>query len=236
MAYAYSVLAPVAVLLVKLLLLTMLIRIFCSVRLIVRYFIQAFAVFLVAYYVTMFVLRICCCIPPSAFWNDPIGKCLNFYAILIVDYSTSLITDLVICTLPIFLVSTLHLPLKKKIKVAALLGAGGLTIPLNIYRLWLLLSFGSSIWIDWTSTSIHWTYLVYINAHPLNNLVLILLIKYRVVEMSIGLLCACLPTINGLVTFKLHRHRDRLQVQMPTAGVRAQDSISQLARPYSTST
>jgi hypothetical protein len=72
--------------------------------------------------------------PVSAFWNGG-GRCLNFYPILVMEFSISLMTDLIICVLPIFLASTLYMPLKKKIRVAALLGAGALTMPLNIYRL-----------------------------------------------------------------------------------------------------
>jgi hypothetical protein len=162
--------------LVKILLVTMLIRIFCSARPKVGFFLQAFAAFLVVFYVTMLFLRIFVCIPVSSLWSGG-GRCLNFYPILVMEFFIGLITDLVICALPIFLASTLHLPLKKKIKVAALLGAGGLTIPLNIYRLCLALtSVGRSS--DWTFADIHWSYLGYVDAYPLNNLVSILLMKY----------------------------------------------------------
>jgi hypothetical protein len=93
------------------------------------------------------------------------------------EFSISLMTDLIICVLPIFLASTLYMPLKKKIRVAALLGAGALTMPLNIYRLWLVLTpLGRNS--DFTFAVIHWSYLGYVDAYPLNNLASISLMKY----------------------------------------------------------
>jgi hypothetical protein len=165
-----------ALLSVKMLIVTMLIRIFCSARPKVVFFLHIFAKFLVVFCTTMLLLRIFACIPVSALWNGG-GRCLNFYPILVMEFSISLMTDLVICALPIFLASTLYLPLKKKIRVAALLGAGALTIPLNIYRLWLVLTpLGRNS--DWTFAVIHWSYLGYVDSYPLNNLVSISLMKY----------------------------------------------------------
>jgi hypothetical protein len=131
----------------------MLFRIFCRALPKVGLFIRAFAAVLVVYYVALLFVRIFNCRPPSAAWKGGV-RCLNFYPVLVVDSIMSLITDGVIFTLAIFLTSNLHLPLKRKIRVAAVLGAGGLTILLSIYRLCLLFLTGENP--DWTFNAMDW--------------------------------------------------------------------------------
>jgi hypothetical protein len=96
--------------------------------------IRGLTAFVVLYYVVIVFVRIFMCSPASAFW-DGNGKCLNLGAIFITDSFISLITDGAILILPIILAYPLHLPLQKKIKVAAILGAGGLVTISNIYRI-----------------------------------------------------------------------------------------------------
>ena len=92
-----------------------------------------------AYYIAVLLVRIFVCTPISAFWNRD-GKCVNLNAVLIADSFVSLITDGAILVLPIVLTWSLHLPLKKKFRVASILGVGGLTIVTNVYRLCLSLA------------------------------------------------------------------------------------------------
>lgn len=116
----------------------MLISIFHPVRKKIGLFIQAFMVFLVVYYTAIISARIFGCTPISAFWEGH-GRCINLGALLIIDTFVSLITDGIILALPILLAASLHLPLKKKVRVAAILGAGGLAIVANIYRVYLVM-------------------------------------------------------------------------------------------------
>lgn len=125
-----------SVVFIKILLLMMQIRIF-SPHEKLTLFIRALAIFIIAYYFAVFIVRIFMCTPISAFWTED-GKCVNLSALFIVDSFVGLITDGTILVLPIFLAWSLNLPLGKKIKVAAILGAGGLTTVTNIYRLYLL--------------------------------------------------------------------------------------------------
>jgi hypothetical protein len=107
--------------------------------------IRALIVFVVGYYVAIFLVRLCVCIPISGFWNKD-GRCVNLGVVFITDSFVSPITDGAILILPVILAWSLHLPLRKKIKVAAVLGAGGLATVTNVYRL--VLSF-----IDWRTTN-----------------------------------------------------------------------------------
>lgn len=122
-----------AVLFIKILLLSMLMRIFHPVRKKMGLFIRAFIVFLILYYVASLFVRLFSCSPVSAFWNGG-GQCVDLDAVFLIDTFVSLVTDAIILILPIFLVSTLHMPLKRKIKVGAILSAGGVATVTNIYR------------------------------------------------------------------------------------------------------
>jgi hypothetical protein len=145
----------------------MLTRIFHPVRNKIGLFIQAFMVFLVVYYIAILFARIFGCTPISAFWEGH-GRCINLGALFIIDTYVSLITDGIILVLPIILAVSLHLPLKKKVWVATILGAGGLAIGANIYRVYLVMShLGSE---DFTYI-IRISYARYIDVYPLNILV-----------------------------------------------------------------
>lgn len=153
----------------------MLIRIFYPVHEKIGLFIRAFTVFLVLYYIAILLARIFGCTPISGFW-DGRGRCINLDALLVVDTVISLITDSIILVLPIFLAASLSLPLKKKIRVAGILGAGGLAIVANIYRMYLVISrLGTE---DFTSYLIRLSYIWFVDAHPLNISVWICLMIY----------------------------------------------------------
>jgi hypothetical protein len=54
------------------------------------------------------------------------------------DAIFSVISDAIILMIPIPLVWRLHLPLRKKVQAAILLGAGGLAIAFSLYRVVLI--------------------------------------------------------------------------------------------------
>lgn len=139
---------------IKVLLILMLKRIFYPFGLL-AVAIRIFLFFTVGYYCAILLVRIFSCIPISSFWNGN-GSCVNLDAVFIVDSFVSLITDTAILVLPIILVWNLHLPLKRKVKIAALLGAGGLATVSNVYRLWL--TFHSLGTKDTTHYTIHLLY------------------------------------------------------------------------------
>ncbi|KAJ6103902.1 hypothetical protein N7486_004124, partial [Penicillium sp. IBT 16267x] len=205
--YVGSILYVLAQLSVKILLLSIMIRIFGRACPKVRLFMRIFTAFLAVYYVATLFLRIFVCIPPSAVWKGG-GRCLDFFPALAVDFHVSLITDGIILSLAIFLAATLHLPFKKRIRIGALLGAGGLTIPSNIYRLYKFWTVGDNP--DWSYHVADWQYL-------------------QETEISIGLICACLPAISGLITYNLRRPSstcDMLQARIPNIGAAERTSSS----------
>lgn len=108
------------------------------------FFIRVFATFILTYYFAILFARIFLCTPISTYWNPGNGTCIDYYVVFTIDAFMSLITDGAILVLPIILAWPLHLPMSKKIRVVAILGAGGLTIVTNIYRLCLMFNEGTS--------------------------------------------------------------------------------------------
>lgn len=149
-----------AELFIKILLLMMLIRIFSPLRKHVL-FIRTLIVFVITYYLTILCVRIFACRPISAFWNRESGStCINLDDVFTVDSFVALITDGTILILPIVLAWSLHLPLKTKIKIAFVLGAGGLTTLTNVYRLYLVFKYQGTA--DVSFFMIHLVYTGYV--------------------------------------------------------------------------
>ena len=126
-------------------------------------FIRGLATFIASYYLIIFFVRIFVCTPISSFWNGG-GDCLNLDAIYVVDTFISLITDTTILVLPIILVWNLRLPLGKKVRVACILGFGGLATVANIYRL--VITFHYLRTQDQTYYTIHLLYSAYVFQSP----------------------------------------------------------------------
>lgn len=107
-------------------------------------FILGLLIFILAYYGAVLFVRIFLCTPVSAYWIPNSGKCVNIRALFIVDSFVSLITDGAIIILPIILTWPLRLSIAQKVKVVAILGAGGIATVTNIYRICLLFTAGAS--------------------------------------------------------------------------------------------
>lgn len=107
-------------------------------------FILGLLVFILAYYGAVLIVRIFLCTPVSAYWIPNSGRCVDILALFIVDSFVSLITDAAIIILPIILTWPLRLSIAQKVKVVAILGAGGMATVSNIYRICLLFTSGTS--------------------------------------------------------------------------------------------
>lgn len=130
---------PVA-LATKTAILLLLARVFAPFKTLVR-FTYIFLATLVAFYLPVFIVKICICMPIPHYWHkDTIpGKCLNERALILADAFMSVISDLIILVLPIIASWSLHMSTKKKIRVVGLLGAGGLACGASIVRLvWII--------------------------------------------------------------------------------------------------
>ncbi|KAE8415512.1 integral membrane protein [Aspergillus pseudocaelatus] len=149
-------------------------------------FIYIFLGLMLAYYVPALIVKICICIPISKFWAPATpGRCLDQSKITLADAVISVVSDLIVLIIPLALVSTLHLPTRKKVRVIALLSAGGLACASSIARLVLIISNADSQDIT----------MAFMRINMLGN-----------AEISLGIICACLPALSALTTHIYHQH------------------------------
>lgn len=170
--------------------------------------------FVIAYYIAILLVRIFVCTPISGFWD---GKCVNLDAVFIADSFVSLITDGAILVLPILLTWSLHMSLKKKIKIASILGFGGLTTVTNVYRLYL--AFAERDTADVSVYIVRLLYTGYVDVDPLTKYIWASVNEIcSAAETAIGLTCSCLPAINALVDHKF-RQRSSASSKGPSPGI-----------------
>ncbi|KAK9791436.1 hypothetical protein SCARD494_07619 [Seiridium cardinale] len=168
----------------KLALLLLIARIFGSVYTKTIRGIYIFLGLLVIYYVTAVVIKIRICSPISAYWKGEKDKCIDQTALITADSVISVVSDLAILLLPTPLTWSLNMSRKKKMRVVGILCAGGLATAFSIYRLGVTIAEGNS-----TNQTI----------------VFIKLVFSGNAEVGIGLICACLPSINALINRRKHR-------------------------------
>ncbi|KAH6711992.1 hypothetical protein BKA61DRAFT_691562 [Leptodontidium sp. MPI-SDFR-AT-0119] len=177
--YAAAIIYGPCIWSIKVTLLLILVRVFTPFRRIISA-VWAFIFAMLLYYIIVTALKVFKCRPISSVWdpNTP-GKCLNEILLFSIDTSLSIITDLIILILPIPLVWSLQVTTKVKLRTIALLGAGGLATSTGIVRLVLILHLDHSPYqLSDQSVSIQ----------RINLLV--------TAEISIGIICACLPAFN----------------------------------------
>ncbi|KAF3390956.1 hypothetical protein DPV78_011199 [Talaromyces pinophilus] len=171
--------APMA-LFVKVALLTLLARVFKPYRKWVVFIYVILGVVL-TYYVPAFIIKARICSPISVYWNstDNGGSCLNQGKVIVADSVMSVVTDLAILILPLPLTWSLQMPLEKKLKVIGLLSAGGLATGFSLYRLVMIVQDGQS---------------------PDQTIVFTRVMLTGNAEGAVGLICACLPALNILIS------------------------------------
>ncbi|KAF7586493.1 hypothetical protein BBP40_008794 [Aspergillus hancockii] len=165
------------ILFVKYAILSILIRIFAPYRMRIM-FIYGLLGCLTVYYIIAEVVKIRMCDPVSSYWTLKPASCLDQKAALIADSVISAITDAIILVLPLPLTWSLQMSRSKKLRVIGMLSAGGLATAFSIYRLVLVLRDGSS---------------------PDMTVVFTCVILSGNAEGGVGLICACLPTMNILI-------------------------------------
>jgi hypothetical protein len=108
-------------------------------------FIKIFMGIMLAYYIPAVIVKIRICNPIPRFWDDTIaGTCLDKNSIILADAVVSVVSDLIILILPIPLTWSLQMSTKRKMRVMAILGAGGLAVASSIIRLALIVVTGQS--------------------------------------------------------------------------------------------
>ncbi|KAH7304066.1 hypothetical protein B0I35DRAFT_325168, partial [Stachybotrys elegans] len=142
----------------------------------------------VAYLPVQFV-KIFICTPIKHYWNSSIpGTCLDQPKIFLTDTAMAIITDFVILVLPVFFIWRLRMSLRKKLKIAAMLGAGGAAVAVACYREYCIYVF------QW-STDVSGDF---VRMNLCGS-----------IEITIGVVCACLPPINLLME---RRNKDRNKI------------------------
>ncbi|KAL3469753.1 hypothetical protein BJX99DRAFT_264889 [Aspergillus californicus] len=181
--YVATVLYCPMALLTKIALLSIIIRIFAPYRGKIL-FIYVFLAALAVYYIIAEIVKIRMCDPVPAYWTGAPASCLDQRAALLADTIISLISDILILVLPLPLTWSLQMSRNRKLRVIGMLSAGGLATAFSIYRLILVLRDGSS---------------------PNVTIFFIGIILSGNAEGGMGLICACLPSLNIIIT-KVRNH------------------------------
>ncbi|WPH04643.1 Hypothetical protein R9X50_00753600 [Acrodontium crateriforme] len=121
------------------------------------------------------------CRPVSHFWhsislNDP--QCLPRLNTWYANSAVNIVTDFAIVILPLPMIKKLEVPPRQKMLLMAIFGVGFITCLFSILRLVFIYPIASSADMTWNS--------------PLANI-------WSAVELNIGILCSCAPTLKGAV-------------------------------------
>ncbi|KAH9886547.1 integral membrane protein [Xylariomycetidae sp. FL2044] len=178
--YASSVLYCPAAYFTKATILLLIARVFAIRTRVVRG-LHIFIIILLVCYLPIQVIKTIVCLPIRAYWDPesaPHARCLNQRKVFISDLSLAIVTDFVIILVPVPLTWSLTVSLRKKIKIIALLGAGGVATAVTVFRMVKVIDF------------LHSTNVTHDFA---------LLDLTTTIEVTIGLICACLPSVNLLI-------------------------------------
>ncbi|KAF1835918.1 hypothetical protein BDW02DRAFT_264401 [Decorospora gaudefroyi] len=136
------------------------------------------------------------CQPMSKYWNlsSPTGSCIDLDAFFLSIACINAATDLALLVLPLFIIKDLRLPARKKAGVAALLMTGSIVCVVSLIRLETVVHGMLT-----AATDVTW--------------VLATNFTWLVVEMWLGIICTCLPTLYTFI-----RKRFGNQADKPTTG------------------
>ncbi|KAL1961894.1 hypothetical protein VTN77DRAFT_927 [Rasamsonia byssochlamydoides] len=163
-------------------------RVFAPYKKAIR-FIYILLGIMLAYYIPAIIVKTRICTPISRFWMGPSvgGSCLNEGSIILADAVISVISDLTILVLPLPLTLSLQMAMRKKLRVMGILGAGGLAVASSIVRLAFIVRYGNSSDSTYDFMRIN----MFGNA-----------------EISIGIICACLPALSALIFSYVREYSD----------------------------
>ncbi|KOS45750.1 hypothetical protein ACN38_g3353 [Penicillium nordicum] len=179
-SYATTLIYVPMVFVIKLALLSVMGRVFAPDRRKVKVIYISIGVML-CYYLPALFIKIFFCVPISGYWlgTSNGGKCLDQRKVIIADSVISIAGDLWILFLPVPLIWSVQMTSAKKLRVAGILGAGGLATGFSIWRLVIMVDESKT-----TNTTWFWIHCV-LTANA---------------EACIGIICACLPAMNHFFT------------------------------------
>ncbi|KAJ5638958.1 uncharacterized protein N7484_006820 [Penicillium longicatenatum] len=122
------------------------------------------------------------CLPTHLTWDgwtgEESGKCINFIDSILVNCLVNIFVDSVLIMMPVYEVSKLQMPLRKKLTVALMFIVGSVLTIIAIIR----------VVVFWNN---RWGYNQTKGLYPL--------IYWSVIECQISVLCACLPASRALL-------------------------------------
>ncbi|KAF6788751.1 integral membrane protein [Colletotrichum sojae] len=141
--------------------------------------------FFLAWLVTLSVLLPLMCYPVAAFWDSSVsGRCLDYLAIWYAMAGINLVADFIIFSMPIPVINSLQLPRKQKHMLLFVFGLGFFTCIISALRIRTLRVAADTKDPYWDNVdAATWSFL----------------------EITIGILAACLPTLRPLFVTLLPR-------------------------------
>ncbi|KLU82452.1 hypothetical protein MAPG_01524 [Magnaporthiopsis poae ATCC 64411] len=185
--YVSAVLYCPAAYLTKVTLLLLIARVF-SVKEQVSRGIYMFIILITVLYTPVQIIKTIMCVPTRAFWDPDIRPdfCFDTQKVFIADIALATFTDAVILVLPVLLAWPLRLSACKRLKIAAMLGAGGGAVGTDVLRMYKVIELQYE-----QDTSGRFGLLPILTT----------------LELTTGFVCACVPPINLLLERCLHRTR-----------------------------
>lgn len=149
-SYAVTLLYVPMVFVIKIALLTIMLRIFSPDRHKVLTIYISMTVLLL-YYIPALFIKIFFCKPISAYWTgtEEGGTCMDQRKVIIADSAISIASDLWILVLPVPMLWSLRMSRTKKLRVVGILGAGGLATGFSAWRLVMMIEEGKTADTTW---------------------------------------------------------------------------------------
>ncbi|KAI9170720.1 hypothetical protein HJFPF1_00190 [Paramyrothecium foliicola] len=214
--YASSVVYLPAAFFTKATLLLLIARVF-AIRESASRAIHGFIIFILIAYIPLQGIKIAICNPIRSYWRADIpGKCFNQRKIFLADLAVGILTDLAILIIPIPLTWRLNVSKWRKFKIMVVLGAGGVATAMSILRLVVAIDFMKSkdVAADF-----------------------VILDLLTIIEIAIGLICSCLPSLNVFID-RLFRRRRRTPNHLPQRRIsgpkKTIDSLNSYWRSFGT--
>lgn len=100
--------------------------------------IYMFIILITVLYMPVQVVKTIMCMPIPAFWDPDVRPdfCFDSQKVFIADTALASVTDAAILVLPVLLAWPLRLSACKKLKIAAMLGAGGGAVGADLLRIY----------------------------------------------------------------------------------------------------
>ncbi|KAK3903666.1 hypothetical protein C8A05DRAFT_32607 [Staphylotrichum tortipilum] len=135
--------------------------------------------FLICWGITLSFLLPLVCVPVAAFWDSTVdGFCLNSEAIWYVMAGVNVVTDFIVFSMPIPVISSLHLPTKQKILLLVVFTLGIFPCGVSIYRIRTLAAAADSTDPTWDNADAA---------------------AFSFLELSVGVIAVCLPTLRPIL-------------------------------------